>query len=638
MQVYCGNTKEHCAAPDCQINYSPGCDANKTPYGTSTANDVRRQLGSVQYGGLGIRECLKPKTVAITYDDGPYIYTEQVMAQFEARNAHATFFVTGNNLGKGSIDEKWTGVISKMHANGHQIASHTWSHQNLDQITHEQRIDQMVKNEMAIRNIIGKYPTYMRPPYSACESTACQADMATLGYVVTSFDLDTDDYNQLTTEKIQVAKDNFKKGLDTAAADGDRLAIAHDIHELTALNLTGYMLDYVYRKGWTAVTVGECMNDPVANWYRDSTPGVKPSATPSSSVPVPTPTGPTSLDGSCGGPSGQSCIGFKGPDGFSECCSPAGYCGNKEAYCGTGCNPLFGKCGTQPSVSATPTSAAPLPTVSLETSTTGECGTTVGKTCRGFLLGSVKAECCSEYNYCGSTEGYCGTGCNPLYGNCGSPGSSSSASIFASASTSTSISVSSFAPVSSSTSASHPSIPSSASIHSISSHPSSATSFSSAYPSEVHSSSASASTHKSSSTAESKTPVHVSTSGSTTPSASISKHDSTIFGHPTTIPNSDTHSTHTPSPASSTPISKENVYSTSSPAPIHPNSSPSAVNSNQSNTKVYPSTWSTIVRPSSTPCDDDPVPSSTPSQPPVSKNGKCGKDNGGQTCKSCSQP
>jgi peptidoglycan/xylan/chitin deacetylase (PgdA/CDA1 family) len=59
------------------------------------------------------------------------------MAQFEARGAKATFLVTGNNIGKGYIDENWADVISKMYANGHQIASHTWSHQNLDLITHE---------------------------------------------------------------------------------------------------------------------------------------------------------------------------------------------------------------------------------------------------------------------------------------------------------------------------------------------------------------------------------------------------------------------------------------------------------------------------------------------------------------------
>jgi hypothetical protein len=326
------------------------------------------------------------------------------MAQFEARGAHATFFITGNNIGKGAIDENWREVIEKMDANGHQIASHTWSHKNLDEATSEERYDEMVKNEMALRNILGKYPTYMRPPYSACIEQPCMDDMEKLGYVITSFDLDTDDYNNLTPEKIRKSKDIFEASIDAAGPDGKRLAIGHDIHELTAMNLTGFMLETLYDAGFTAVTVGECMNDPVENWYRDSAAGTRPSATPSSSIPVPTPTGPTSLDGQCGAANGgQSCIGFMGSDGISECCSPAGWCGLSADHCGTGCNLLFGKCGTQPSVAATPTlsvsqtSAAPAPTASLPASTDGDCGATAGKTCIGFTLDGVKAECCSQY-------------------------------------------------------------------------------------------------------------------------------------------------------------------------------------------------------------------------------------------------
>jgi peptidoglycan/xylan/chitin deacetylase (PgdA/CDA1 family) len=188
---YCGTSSDHCAAPDCLIDFGPACDANQSPSGASTRNDPRPQKGNVEYGGEGIYECLKPGTVAITYDDGPYIYTDEVLNKFKAAGFKATFFVTGNNLGKGAIDQKWTAVIKRMIAEGHQVASHTWSHQDLSVITEQQRYDQMVKNEMAFRNIIGKYPTYMRPPYSSCNA-ACQGVMKALGYVVSYFDLDTD--------------------------------------------------------------------------------------------------------------------------------------------------------------------------------------------------------------------------------------------------------------------------------------------------------------------------------------------------------------------------------------------------------------------------------------------------------------
>jgi peptidoglycan/xylan/chitin deacetylase (PgdA/CDA1 family) len=418
---YCGNTAEHCNAPDCLFNYGPGCDANKTPAGATTRNDVRTQKGSVSYGGAGIYACRKPGTVAITYDDGPYIYTDEVLNKFNAAGFKATFFVTGINIGKGAIDEKWAPVIKRMVAEGHQVASHTWSHQDLSQITEAQVYDQMVKNEMAIRNIIGKYPTYMRPPYSSCEAT-CQSVMQKLGYVVSYFDLDTDDYNQLTPVKIETAKNNFRTAVNGAnPSSQSKLAIAHDIHELTALNLTVTMIETLQARGFKGVTMGECMNEPEANWYRDSTPATPGSSTTRTSTgPTSTPTGTVSTDGTCGTQGkNQICIGSE----FGNCCSQYGYCGKSTDHCGTGCNTLFGNCGTNANPSSAPTAtstSAPQPTGALKTSTDGSCGSSSGFTCVGFIHDGAKSECCSQYGWCGASTDHCGTGCNPLAGNCGS--------------------------------------------------------------------------------------------------------------------------------------------------------------------------------------------------------------------------
>jgi hypothetical protein len=51
----------------------------------------------------------------------------------------------------------------------------------------------MVKLEMALSNIIGRFPTYMRPPFSSCTAASgCPQDLADLGYHISYFDLDTD--------------------------------------------------------------------------------------------------------------------------------------------------------------------------------------------------------------------------------------------------------------------------------------------------------------------------------------------------------------------------------------------------------------------------------------------------------------
>jgi hypothetical protein len=161
-----------------------------------------------------------------------------------------------------------------MDSEGHQIASHTWTHLDLSAVSSIDRKQQMWKNEMALRNIVGKIPTYMRPPYSSCTAeSGCEQDMADLGYHVTYFDVDTDDYNQDDASKIQNSKNNFRGNITqggATAASSEWLAIGHDIHYQTVYNLTDYMLSTLTGLGYKAVTVGECLGDPAANWYRNA--------------------------------------------------------------------------------------------------------------------------------------------------------------------------------------------------------------------------------------------------------------------------------------------------------------------------------------------------------------------------------
>jgi hypothetical protein len=91
---------EYCAAPDCQFNYGPACDANKVPSGTNTSSIPRNQVGSVLYGSAGIYDCSQVGDMALTFDDGPFIYTSHILDLLAKYNAKATFFVTGNNNGK----------------------------------------------------------------------------------------------------------------------------------------------------------------------------------------------------------------------------------------------------------------------------------------------------------------------------------------------------------------------------------------------------------------------------------------------------------------------------------------------------------------------------------------------------------
>jgi peptidoglycan/xylan/chitin deacetylase (PgdA/CDA1 family) len=232
-----------------------------------------------------------PGTVALTFDDGPYHYTSHILDLFDKYKAKATFFITGNNLGKGEIDDStkpWPDLIKRMYNAGHQIGSHTWSHQDLSAITDDQRMNQMIYNEMALRNILGFFPTYMRPPYSSC-TPACQIILANLGYHVIYFDLSTEDY--MFPNNAAVPKSYFIGNLSTTINPKvhDWLVISHDIQQATSTTLAEYMLQTVLFAGFKPVTVGDCLGDPKANWYRNSGGALH--------TPTENPSGPSSTSG-----------------------------------------------------------------------------------------------------------------------------------------------------------------------------------------------------------------------------------------------------------------------------------------------------------------------------------------------------
>jgi len=215
--------------------------------------------------------CTLPNTVALTFDDGPSQYTSHILDLLAEYDAKATFFITGATHGR-RIDDTTTGLpalLMRMVLTGNQIGSHTWTHDNLNDDSTEQREEQMVKNEMAFRNIIGQIPTYMRPPYTACNEE-CEAQLSgKLGYNLISWDLDTQDYLYYDPGENIKAQERFADGLKIANGT-PMLVIAHDTLEQTSTQLVPLMLKSLKDAGYRMVTVGDCLGDDPKNWYRSA--------------------------------------------------------------------------------------------------------------------------------------------------------------------------------------------------------------------------------------------------------------------------------------------------------------------------------------------------------------------------------
>ncbi|KAL0937487.1 polysaccharide deacetylase family protein [Colletotrichum truncatum] len=357
--------------------------------------------------GVAITKCTVPGDFALTFDDGPFTYTDHVLDLLAEAGAKATFFVNGENFG--NIND-FQGAIKRMVADGHQIGSHTYSHPDLSTLGDADIIPEMTSLEDALINIIGKYPTYMRPPYFSWNDNTLSI-LKALEYHVIHADVDSLDYANKEPLGNLTSVGIFEKGVDA----GGSIALAHEVHQNTAEYLVPEFLRIIKEKNLRAVTVGECLGDPEANWYRTkrtSTPTATASKIVVSITSTSTPTGVIGPDGACGGSEGYVCqAGF--------CCSEYGFCGSSQAYCGTGCQPLFGVCGAAAPVpsgggsSASVSASAPAATKTGGVSPDSSCGGENGYTCPGTT-------CCSEYGFCGTTTAHCGTGCQPLFGTCGS--------------------------------------------------------------------------------------------------------------------------------------------------------------------------------------------------------------------------
>ena len=81
-----------------------------------------RRETQLPYGKV-IDRCIASGTIALAFDDGPYIYTEHVLDLFAEADVHATFFLNGD--WKGNIYD-YSHVMNRTLAEGHQIGSHSY--------------------------------------------------------------------------------------------------------------------------------------------------------------------------------------------------------------------------------------------------------------------------------------------------------------------------------------------------------------------------------------------------------------------------------------------------------------------------------------------------------------------------------
>ncbi|KAF8713693.1 Carbohydrate esterase family 4 protein, partial [Rhizoctonia solani] len=214
-------------------------------------------LGSRSTGSV-VLKCTEPNTVAITFDDGPYYWTTNLVDLLDQNGAKGTFFVNGNNYGC-IYSEENVKRIQYLYERGHQIASHTWAHEHLPQLTGDRLNFEFSKTNEAIKKITGCDAAFMRPPYGEYNDEVVEKAAAN-GQTVVIWDFDSADSIGATPEQSKQHYDNI---LDQHPSS--IMTLNHETIETTPNQVIPYAIQKIKQKGYKMVTVAECLGLPACN-------------------------------------------------------------------------------------------------------------------------------------------------------------------------------------------------------------------------------------------------------------------------------------------------------------------------------------------------------------------------------------
>jgi peptidoglycan/xylan/chitin deacetylase (PgdA/CDA1 family) len=131
--------------------------------------------------------------IALTFDDGPSIWTGPILDVLAAHSAHATFFVIGRRA------EESPDVVHRIAAEGHEIGNHTWSHPWLARDCDDERVDaELRRTNSLLDSLLGAPPRRFRAPHYDVDERV-EAVASRLGLVHTHGDVTPPDWHERST-------------------------------------------------------------------------------------------------------------------------------------------------------------------------------------------------------------------------------------------------------------------------------------------------------------------------------------------------------------------------------------------------------------------------------------------------------
>lgn len=155
--------------------------------------------------------------IALTFDDGPHpVHTPRLLDDLARYQLRATFFVIGENV------RRHSSLVERMHAEGHEIGNHTWSHSEPKTTSAKALADEVRRTDDLLFQITGQIPRMMRPPKGEVGMQKL-LQLWRLHKTVAMWNVDPKDFRMKVAEEMDLWCQKYRPN------DGDIL-LMHDNH------------------------------------------------------------------------------------------------------------------------------------------------------------------------------------------------------------------------------------------------------------------------------------------------------------------------------------------------------------------------------------------------------------------------
>jgi peptidoglycan/xylan/chitin deacetylase (PgdA/CDA1 family) len=130
---------------------------------------------------------LKGNELALTFDDGPGPYTQQLVATLDKLHVHATFFAIGDQeryFSEGTVAEIKSADV---------IGDHTETHPMMATLSAQEQYEELDEQMLQIEAVGGSRPRLFRPPYGSFDATTFK-ELRRLHLLMILWSTDTSDY------------------------------------------------------------------------------------------------------------------------------------------------------------------------------------------------------------------------------------------------------------------------------------------------------------------------------------------------------------------------------------------------------------------------------------------------------------